>query len=229
MSLLEPRRDALKKIAAAASAMALTSLDACATGGAMSTAAAPRPAGKWDMSWTERVKKKPRRIAFDTNEIQGGASLSFVQSYLMGAAEAYGSNDDDAVVLVLRHASVPIALGDDLWARLSWGETQKLKDPTTGETAKRNPFINYKSGDRFSMVSADSTLEALISRGVTVLACNMAFTGVVGMLANREKISRDEARKQALASLVPGVTLMPNGVFAVGAAQNAGCGCITVR
>jgi hypothetical protein len=49
------------------------------------------------------------------------------------------------------------------------------------------------------------------------------------MLANKEKISRDEARKIAIADLVPGVILLPNGIFAVGAAQNAGCGVMTVR
>jgi hypothetical protein len=57
----------------------------------------------------------------------------------------------------------------------------------------------------------------------------MAFTGIVNMLANREKISRDEARAAAVAALVPGVILMPNGIFAVGAAQNGGCGVLTVR
>jgi hypothetical protein len=180
------------------------------------------------MSWVDRVSK-PRRMAFDTREVMGGAALSWVQAYLMGAADAYGSNNDDATVLILAHRSVPIGLGDDMWARMNWGETEKLKDPTSGEPTKRNPFINYKTGDKFSMVGADGGLDALIKNGTIVLACNNAFSGIVAMLANKEKISRDEARKIALADLVPGVTLMPNGVFAVGAAQNAGCGVMTVR
>lgn len=180
------------------------------------------------MSWLNRIRK-PRRLAFDAREIAGGASLSWVQAYLVGANEAYGSNDDDATVLVLAHRAVPIGLGDDMWARMGWGETEKLKDPTSGETTKRNPFIGYKQGDKFSMIGADGGLDALIAKGTVVLACNNAFSGVVAMLANKEKISRDDARKAALAALVPGVTLMPNGVFAVGAAQNGGCGVLAVR
>ena len=221
------RREALKRLAA--SAVALTSLTACASAGASaSRAMSPVPAGKWDMSWLNRIKK-PRRMAFDSREVMGGAALSWVQAYLTGAAEAYGSNDDDATVLILAHRAVPLGLGDDMWARMTWGETEKLKDPTSGEPAKRNPFINHKTGDKFSMVGADGGLDALIAKGTVVLACNMAFTGIVNMLANREKISRDDARKAALAALVPGVTLMPNGIFAAAAAQNGGCGVLTVR
>jgi hypothetical protein len=227
MSHTPARREALKKLAA--SAVALTSLTACATAGASaSRGAAPRTASKWDMSWLDRIKK-PRRMAFDTREVMAGAALGWVQGYRSGAAEAYGSNDDDATVLILAHASVPIGLGDDMWARMNWGETQKLKDPTTGETTKRNPFIGYKQGDKFSMVGAEGGLDTLIAKGTVVLACNVAFTGITIMLANKEKISRDEARTAALAALVPGVILMPNGIFAVGAAQNAGCGVMTVR
>jgi hypothetical protein len=227
MSDTPARREALKKMAA--SAVALTSLAACASAGASaSRVPTPMPAGKWDMSWLNRIRK-PRRMAFDTREVSGGASLSWVQAYLMGATEAYGSNGDDATVLILAHASVPIGLGDDMWNRMNWSETNKLKDPTTGEPTKRNPFINYKTGDKFSMVGADGGLDTLIAKGTVVLACNMAFSGIVAMLASKEKIPRDDARKIALAALVPGVTLMPNGIFAVGAAQNAGCGVLTVR
>jgi hypothetical protein len=227
MSDTPARREALKKMAA--TAVALTSLTACASAGASaSRASSPIPAGKWDMSWLNRIRK-PRRMAFDTREIMAGASLGWVQGYLMGAAEVYGSNDDDATVLILAHRAVPIGLGDDMWTRMNWGETEKLKDPTTGEPTKRNPFISYKTGDKFSMVGADGGLDTLITKGTVVLACNMAFTGMVNMLANKEKISRDEARKAALAALVPGVILMPNGIFAAGAAQNAGCGVLAVR
>ena len=97
MSDTPARREALKKMAA--TAVALTSLTACASAGASaSRVPSPKPSGKWDMSWLDRIKK-PRRMSFDTRDISGGASLSWVQAYLMGATEAYGNNDDDATVL----------------------------------------------------------------------------------------------------------------------------------
>jgi hypothetical protein len=42
------------------------------------------------------------------------------------------------------------------------------------------------------MGRADSEVDTLIAKGTVVLACNMAFSGIVAMLANKEKTSRDE-------------------------------------
>ena len=116
-----------------------------------------------------------------------------------------------------------------MWRRLGLGESLKLKDPTTGEVAQRNPFIGYKAGDKHSMIGATGGLDTLISEGTIVLACNRALTGNAYRLASREKIDREQARKELMASLVPGVYVVPNGVFGVCAAQEAGCGYITVR
>jgi hypothetical protein len=68
-----------------------------------------------------------------------------------------------------------------------------------------------------------------MSNGTIVLACNRALTGYAYQLANKEKIDREEAVKEMKASLVPGVYVVPNGVFGVCAAQETGCGYIAVR
>lgn len=226
------RRDALRQLAGGAIALAALGTAACASTPAV--AAAPSPAnrpqpgpGNWDMSWLKRIDKR-RRTVFDTSEVSGGAGLSFVAAYLQGAADAYG-DPDASTVLVHRHASVPIVLGDEMWKRLGLGETLKLKDPTTGEVALRNPFIGYKKGDQHTMIGADAGLDVLMAKGTIVLACNFALTGYAGRLAQKEKTPRDQAKKELFAAIIPGVFVVPNGVFGVCAAQEAGCGYITVR
>ena len=223
------RRDAIRQLAGGALALAALGTTACATPGAAASAPTPRPANAsgFDMSWMQRVNKK-RRMAFDTFEVQGGAGLAFVAAYLEGAEQAYGAADA-STVLIHRHLSVPIVMGDDMWRRLGLGESLKMKDPTTGEPALRNPFIGYKAGDKFSPTGAKAGLDVLMSNGTIVLACNRALTGYAYQLANKEKIDREEAVKQMKASLVPGVYLVPNGVFGVCAAQETGCGYIAVR
>jgi hypothetical protein len=222
------RRDALRQIAGGTLALVTLGTAACSTAAATSSPAAtrPSPAG-FDMSWQQRINKR-RRMVFDTNEVAGGAGLAFVASYLEGAEQAYGDREV-STVLVHRHTAVPIVMGDDIWRRLGLGESLKLKDPTTGEVAQRNPFVGYKSGDKFSMTDADSGLDTLIRNGTIVLACNRARTGYANMLANKEKIDRAQAMADMKASLVPGVYLVPNGVFGVCAAQESGAGYITVR
>jgi len=222
------RRDALRQIAGGTLALVSLGAAACSPAAAASAppATRPSPAG-FDLSWQHRIDK-PRRMVFDTNDVAGGAGLSFVSAYLEGVEQAYGDREA-STVLVHRHASVPIVMGDDMWRRLGLGESLKLKDPTTGEVAQRNPFVGYKPGDKFSMTGADSGLDTLIRNGTIVLACNRALTGYANMLANKEKIDRAQAMTEMKASLVPGVYLVPNGVFGVCAAQESGAGCITVR
>jgi hypothetical protein len=226
------RRDALKQLAGSAVALAALGTAACAP--AQTASAAPSPARQqgsgaraWDMSWLDRINKR-RRMVFDTNEVAGGAGLSFVASYLIGATQAYG-DPDASTVLVHRHASVPIVLNDDMWKRIGIGETLKLKDPTTGETTQRNPFIGYKKGDAHSMIGEESGLDALMAKGTIIVACNIALTARAYALSQKEKTPLEQAKKELFASLIPGVFVVPNGVFGVCAAQEAGCGYIAVR
>jgi intracellular sulfur oxidation DsrE/DsrF family protein len=167
-------------------------------------------------------------MVFDTNDVSGGAGLAFVAAYLQGAQQAYGE-PDASTVLVHRHLSVPIVMNDEMWRRLGLGESLKLKDPTTGEVTMRNPFIGYKTGDKHSMTGAEAGLDVLMKNGTIVVACNRAVTGFAYQLATKEKIERDQAVKEMKANLIPGVYLVPNGVFGVCAAQEANCGYITVR
>jgi intracellular sulfur oxidation DsrE/DsrF family protein len=118
--------------------------------------------------------------------------------------------------MVIRHAAMPIILGDDIWSRLQLGVETKMKDRATGADLLTNPFINKKR-------EQGAAVDALIKRGVIVLGCNMALQNYVMKVAASEKISNDEARAKVAASLVPGVILMPSGIFAVSRAQEAGC------
>jgi hypothetical protein len=224
MDVSTDRREALRQLAGGALALAAAACTPAVT--AATVTPSPSPSG-FDMSWLQRINKR-RRMVFDTNDVAGGAGLAFVAAYLEGAKQAYG-DPDASTVLVHRHVSVPIVMGDETWRRLGLGESLKLKDPTTGEVAMRNPFVFHKPGDKFSMTGAEASLDTLMKSGTIVLACNRALTGYAGMIANKEKITRDQALKEMKADLVPGVYVVPNGVFGVCAAQEANCGCITVR
>jgi hypothetical protein len=222
------RRDALRHLAGGALALVAMGSAACAPA-ASAGSPAPQPVrtSAFDMSWLKRIDRR-RRTVFDTNDVMGGAGLAFVASYLQGARDAYG-DPDASTVLVHRHTSVPIVLGDDIWRRLGLGESLKLKDPTTGEVAQRNPFIGYQKGDKFTMTGPDATLDALMKGGTIVVACNRALSGYAGMLASKEKIDRARAQQDVMSAVVPGVYVVPNGIFGVCAAQEAGCGYISVR
>lgn len=223
-----PRRQFVGRVLGGAAAMAaapLVSLSEAAEAQASSPAAAPQQ-DAWDMSWVNRIKGE-HRMVFDSPEISEGLGMSQVRSWMAGTAEVYGAKDDQmTAVLVIRHAGVPMVMGDSWWDKYELGKAYTLKDPTTGEEARRNPYINYKEGDRFVTTWPDAGLDTLIGRGVIVLACHLALRNRASGFARRDGRPVAEVYAELRASLVPGVTVMPNGIFAVGRAQQAGCGFI---
>ena len=116
-----------------------------------------------------------------------------------------------------------LVLNDSLWARAKYGERNRLKDPTSGEVATRNPYVNLKPDDKFAAILVDGGLDALIARGVTVLCCNLALMRVAGEFAKEEGVSVETARAQFIEGLVPGVIRQPSGIFAIAHAQEVGC------
>jgi len=58
--------------------------------------------------------------------------------------------------------------------------------------------------------------------GAPSLACNLALQDCVDLIKTTDKVSEDEARTRAIAFLVPGVILMPSGVFAAVRALQGG-------
>lgn len=232
-----PRRDFLQQLLAAG---ALTTgagvLSACATGAAaVSTApaaagsvssgnlAAGAPSTEWDMSWTKRLGKY--KTAYDSPEIYSGAALAYAQASTAGYQAAIRPKKGEVTpVLILRHAASVMVLNDAMWETLGLGVSRSLKDPTTGEPSRRNPFINFKKGDKFTMIGEGGGLDALMQAGAIVMACNNALRGSAYQLRQKQPSLTAEASMAAIrAAVLPGVFVMPNGIFAVSAAQDAGC------
>ena len=214
------RREFLRQASLlAAGSLAASSLSA------QGTAAAQPTANTYDMSWVDRVTGKYRMV-FDAPEVSDGTSLHQVRSFLAGYAAVYGLADSDlSAVLVVRHAAMPMVLGDALWADGAFGEMSKIKTPgSADEHAKLNPFIKVSAERRFGLTWPDGALDTLMSRGVIVLACDLALSNAAGQIARGRSITRPEAAALITEHLLPGVYRMPTGVFATCRAQAAGCG-----
>jgi hypothetical protein len=214
------RREFLRQASLlAAGSVAATALEAQAT---------PPQAqqGTWDMSWAERVTGR-YRMAFDAHQVSDGVCLHQVRVFLSGYAGVYGLTDRDlSAVLVIRNAAIPMVLGDALWSDGDWGEQEKLKDPVTGEVARRNPFIDIPDGAPHMVTWPDGSLDKLMQRGVIVLACDLALRNAGAQIATRRRIPRQDAHQLVTQHLLPGVYRMPSGIFATAHAQQLGCGVL---
>jgi hypothetical protein len=233
-----PRRKFLRTVSLGTTMIGGASvLQACAAQSASARSVLPpspasRPQStKWDMSWVARVNR-PHRVVFDVAKVAEGVALFQASTWMYGYAEAEGATDNDLnAVLVFRHAAVTMVLGDAMWARLgiSSGQTHGAADSTATSTPKpptgRNPYLGDASPASEPPAGMDGrvTIRRLMSRGAIILACNNALRGQAYGLKEKENLSEADAYAQVRAAVTPGVYVMPNGIFSVARAQEAGC------
>jgi intracellular sulfur oxidation DsrE/DsrF family protein len=171
--------------------------------------ASPGAAAGWDMSWADRVAKAPYKAVFDSPTLSDGSALDLAAGIQDNFKDAYDTDENVRMVIVMRQLGQVMAFNDDLWDRYGIGEDRKIIDPVTKQPAQRNPFTK--------------ALDALHARGAIFLVCNRASMNFAASAAERTKRDVEQVRAEVRSGLVPGATLMPTGVFALVRAQNAGC------
>jgi intracellular sulfur oxidation DsrE/DsrF family protein len=176
----------------------------------------------WDMSWVERINAAPYKVVLDSQNLDDGAALDYAADIMNTFREVYNGPDTQTrVVVVMRRLGVPMALKDELWDRYAIGEARKVNDPVTKAPAKRNPWL--RAAPNAPTYEVDSKLESLMPRGLTVLVCNRAAMNLAHSFAEQFKLDVEKVRDEVRNGLIPGALLMPNGIFAIVRAQNAGC------
>ena len=100
---------------------------------------------------------------------------------------------------------------------------KSVTHPMPQQPTDKNPVL-LGAADGVPAPFDAAALPAQQAKGVVFLGCNLAFNlDVVPIVVAADKVSEADARKTALAHLLPGVLLQPSGVFAATHAQEAGC------
>ena len=208
-----PRRGFLGRIALGAAALGLSgSLPA----GLAGEAPKPRSAGVDPQldAWFGKIKGKHRQV-FDAPEANGGVAAIWPRVYMLTMNATY-PNEPDTAVVILRHAAIPLAMQDSLWAKYKFGEMFNIK---TGDTpATSNPFAVITG-----LPIPGLGISELLKSGVLVGVCNAALTVYSGAAAKATNGDAAAIKSEWVAGLLPGVQVVPSGVMAVGRAQELGC------
>jgi len=183
----------------------------------------PEQAEEWDVSWVKRLTGKYRAV-FDVPEIDSGYGVWRASIWGRQYQEVLGAKPNElSAVVVLRHNGIQLAMQQAYWDKYAIGKEKNVVHPITQQGTDRNPVLLASSRGEVPAMFDDAALDRFIARGGIALACNLALQDVVEAIQKKDNVSADEARKQAIASLVPGVILQPSGVFAALHAQDAGC------
>jgi hypothetical protein len=175
-------------------------------------------------SWFSGIKGKHRAV-FDVLEPHDTFPFIGPRVFLMTNAATGTPAKDCSVVVILRHEAVPFALGSDLWKKYKLGEATKTNDPDTKAPAVRNIYWHPSPGDFVfpAIGHVPIGIDQLQADGVMYFACGAAMTVLSGVIAQQTHQNQSVVMKELLANVLPGVRVVPSGVWALGRAQEHGC------
>lgn len=219
------RRGFLGNVAAGAAAIGLSSLINPVELLAADHSAEPNSPDEW----FDKIKGK-HRIVFDVPMPNDMLPFAWPKVFLLTNEKTGTPEKDCSAVIVLRHDAIPYAMDSQLWSKYKFGEVFKINDPATKAASIRNPFWKPKPGD-FKIPGIGNVaigINELQDSGVMLCVCDMAMTVYSAVVAEQTKQEAATVKKEWLAGVLPGIQVVPSGVWAVNRAQEHGCSyCFT--
>lgn len=182
--------------------------------------------------WFKKIKGK-HRIVFDATRPHEVLPFAWPRVFMLTNAATGTPEKDCSVVVVLRHDAIAYAFEDRLWAKYKFADVFKAGEHGPGFQAAdagtaasvRNPFWKPKKGDfkipGFGEVQIG--INELQDSGVMFCVCQAAITVYSAVVAQGMKMDASEVMKDWMSGLIPGIQVVPSGVWAIGRAQERGC------
>jgi intracellular sulfur oxidation DsrE/DsrF family protein len=177
--------------------------------------------------WFNQIKGK-HRVVFDATRPHDMMPFAWPRVFLLTNGATGTAEKDNSVVVVLRHEAIPYAFEDRLWAKYKFGEVFKADDPASKAPSVRNPFAK-PAPDEYKIPGFGAVpigINELQSSGVLFAVCDAAITVYSAVVAQSMNMDAATVKKDWLTGLLPGMQVVPSGVWALGRAQEHGCAYI---
>ncbi|HWR32810.1 MAG TPA: hypothetical protein VN451_04765 [Chitinophagaceae bacterium] len=175
-------------------------------------------------AWFKKVKGK-HRIVFDATQPHDVLPFAWPKVFLMTNTATGTPEKECGVVVVLRHSAIGYAMNHLLWEKYKLGELFHAEDPKTKQPSSRNPFWMPEKGD-FKIPGIGEVqigINELQASGVMFCVCDVAITVYGNVASGMMNMKSEDIIKEWRAGLLPGIQVVPSGVWAVGRAQEHGC------
>ena len=137
-------------------------------------------------AWYDQLPGKHRLFLDATNDAGAGAALGFAWNFLRTSASGYQLKDEDqAVVICLRHGATRFAFSNDIWSKYDVIRKDKYVHPETDKKVKGGNVFRSGSTRPKSMDEA-FTWDGLAKRGVHFAICGAATRGLARMIAGQD-------------------------------------------
>ena len=173
----------------------------------------------WALSWLDQLKGRHKQV-FAVGSLPDQLPLHIVVNYLDAHREVFGlAYPDINTVVGIARRGFPINAQDALWTKYELGRRWQVKDPATGEWARRNIYWDAMAAPPGKIVG----VKPLQARGTIFWQCNNALNAIVRDLAADTGQPAEALRAELIAGFNPGVRLVPAHTMALGLAQEHGC------
>lgn len=168
--------------------------------------------------WLKDVNGKHRQL-FDSPTPNNGIPLIHLLNYYDGHNKIGDKDSEIDGVVTFYGFTTFHGLSDEMWAKYELGEFLGEKNPA-GDAYTVNPWRTSPVILGTSLPQA--SIEAQQKRGATFIICNNALGILAGMVAQKRGLDAQAVYSDMKANILPGVTLVPAMVVAIGQAQEAG-------
>lgn len=175
-------------------------------------------------AWVNKIKGK-HKLVIDMPRPHEIFPFAWAKVFLLTNETTGTPEKDCCAVVVMRHEGIPYAMKDALWEKYKFGQLFKVDDPKTKAPAVRNPFWQPQPGD-FNIPgigNVDIGINQLQASGVLFAVCNMAITVYSATVAKEMALDPVAVKNEWLAGVLPGIEVVPSGLWAIGRAQEKNC------
>jgi intracellular sulfur oxidation DsrE/DsrF family protein len=169
--------------------------------------------------WLDKIKGS-EKIVFDAPAVHNGFQVIWSWVFLDSHNQTGTKDDAITAVVVLRHLGIAPAFRDSVWKKYKFGKHFTIADPISNTPAERNPYFDPPSGE---MPNDGMSIKKLQERGVLFCVCEKAIANNSRMIARARSMGEAEVQKDLLEGLLPGIQVVPSGVWAIQKVQQRGC------
>lgn len=173
--------------------------------------------------WFKNIKGK-HRIVYDGSTPHDGFPIIWNWAFYLSNNETGSEDKDITAMTVLRHKAIPFAFKSSLWEKYKLGEVFGVTDNSTNAPSLRNLYYEPKDGD-FPLPVIQG-IKDMQQRGAMFCVCNLAISVYSGAVAQKLGLDPKSLYEEWIAAVQPGIQVVPSGVWALGRAQENGCGYI---
>lgn len=173
--------------------------------------------------WFKNIKGK-HRIVYDWSTPHEGFGIVWNWAFYVTNNQTGTPDEDMTAMTVIRHSAIAFALEDRLWAKYKLGKFFEINGLTTKEPLIRNPYHDPQEGDFF--LPPIEGIKRLQERGAMFCVCDLALNVYSGFIAQGMGLEAADVYKDFASGVHSGIQVVPSGVWALGRAQENGCGYI---